>query len=139
MVTIERFLDEIKAWAATRPDLEAILLVGSHARGTATGSSDIDLVLLVQSPEQYVQDIEWARAFGLMKRWQVEDWGAVTSLRSWYEGGPEVEFGFATRDWAAAPLDEGTRQVLAAGFRVVYDRAGTLGAFLNALVRPASS
>ena len=139
MVTIDGFLDAVRAWAATRPDLEAILLVGSHARGTATGSSDVDLVLLVQTPELYVQDIDWARAFGLLKRWRVEDWGAVSSLRAWYEDGPEIEFGFATPDWAAAPLDRGTRQVLADGFMVIYDRAGTLQTSLEALVRSAAS
>ena len=53
----------------------------------------------------------------------VEDWGRVTSLRAWYAGGLEVEFGLATIDWATRP-DEGTRRVLGDGAHVLLDRDG---------------
>jgi hypothetical protein len=44
------------------------------------------------------------------------------SLRGYYEEGLEVEFGFATTSWAAAPLDAGTRDVIAGGIMVLFDR-----------------
>jgi hypothetical protein len=34
----------------------------------------------------------------------------------------EVEFGFAAPDWAAMPLDDGTRRVVAGGLRLLLDR-----------------
>jgi hypothetical protein len=52
----------------------------------------------------------------------------VTSLRVRYADGLEVEFGFAAPDWAAAPLDAGTRRVLEGGVRVVFDRGVVLRA-----------
>jgi hypothetical protein len=51
----------------------------------------------------------------------VEAWGKLTSVRVWYEDGPEAEFGITGRDWPAA---EGTDAVLAGGFRVLLDRDG---------------
>ena len=50
-----------------------------------------------------------------------EDWGEVTSVRVWYLGGPEVEYGIASPDWTAPPLDPGARSVLQAGRIVLYD------------------
>jgi hypothetical protein len=52
----------------------------------------------------------------------VEDYGKVTSLRLWYRNGPEVEFGLTTPDWAAPPLDEGTRRVITDGMVVLQEK-----------------
>jgi len=121
--TVERFLEQVAAWAGKEVGVETVLLVGSYARGAATPASDIDLVLLVTDPRSYLEDPGWAGAFGAVERSTVEDWGKVSSLRAWYADGPEVEFGFATPDWMASPLDDGTRKVLEDGFRVLYRRA----------------
>ena len=51
----------------------------------------------------------------------MEDYGAVKSRRIHYHDGLEVEFGVTGRGWAQTPLDPGTRSVLAAGARVLYD------------------
>lgn len=122
-VVVERFLNAFAAWAAEEVGVKTVLLVGSYARGAATPASDIDLLLLVTDPRVYVEDPGWAGAFGAVERSAVEDWGKVTSLRVWYAAGPEVEFGFATPDWMASPLDDGTRKVLEDGFRVLYRRS----------------
>ncbi len=117
---IESLLRAVAAWAAGRRDVEAVLLVGSYAHGTATHGSDVDLVVVVTDPQLYVRDPAWAGTFGTVVRTTIEDWGKVTALRVWYRGGPEVELGFTSPDWMAAPVDEGTRQVLTGGFRVLY-------------------
>jgi predicted nucleotidyltransferase len=122
---IERFVESVLAWAATRPDVRAIALVGSHARGDARPDSDVDLLLLAERPHELARDADWVRRFGDVSRAAVEDWGRVTSLRVWYAAGPEVEFGLATPDWATAP-DEGSLRVVADGFRALLDRDGTL-------------
>jgi hypothetical protein len=44
-------------------------------------------------------------------------------VRVWYRAGLEVEFSLATLAWATEP-DEGTRRVLADGYRVLLDRDG---------------
>jgi predicted nucleotidyltransferase len=121
---IQGFLSEIIHWAEARPDMRALTLVGSHARGTATSESDVDLVLITSQPEAYLEDTGWASAFGKIERQQIEDWGKVTSLRVWYADGREVEFGLTGPAWAAQPLDEGTRRVIADGVKILYDPGG---------------
>jgi predicted nucleotidyltransferase len=119
---VARLILDVEAWAAARPDVLGVALVGSHARQAARPDSDVDLVIVCQSPAAFVQDLEWMRAFGQPKRTALEDWGRVTSVRAWYADGLEVEFGIADRDWAHAPLDAGTRRVIDDGCIVVFDR-----------------
>ncbi len=126
MNRVEDFLWQVRTWAKQQPDIEAVLLVGSYARGAARADSDVDLVILTTAPERYLADPSFAGHFGPVSRWEKEDWGRVTSLRVWYEGGLEVEYGLTLPDWAARPLDEGTREVISAGVKVVFDRRGSL-------------
>jgi predicted nucleotidyltransferase len=119
---ISGFETELAAWAATRADIHAVYLVGSHARGQARPDSDIDLVLLCEQPQAYLQDTTWLDRFGKPVSQQVEDYGRFTSLRVWYAGGREVEFGLTAPDWITEPLEGGTAEVIAGGVRVIYVR-----------------
>ncbi len=119
---IESFLAQVVDWAAAQSDVLAVALVGSHARGAATPASDVDLVIMTTHPRRYLDDTGWVGAFGVVAQQQFEDWGKVTSVRVWYKGGQEVEFGLTTPDWLAQPLDAGTRAVIADGARILFDR-----------------
>jgi hypothetical protein len=83
----------------------------------------VDLLLLAERPHDLAKDTTWLAAFGRVSRHTVENWGRVTSVRAWYIGGPEVEFGLTSVEWLIRP-DEGTRRVLADGARVLVDRDG---------------
>jgi hypothetical protein len=83
----------------------------------------VDLVLLTEHPSKLADDTSWVSNFGTPDRMALEDWGRVTSVRVWYRAGLEVEFSLATLAWATEP-DEGTRRVLADGYRVLLDRDG---------------
>lgn len=128
---IESFLEAVAAWAAGRVDIQAVALVGSYARDAAREDSDIDLVLLVDDPAQYLRNTAWTGQFGAVERQQVEDYGKVTSLRVFYQDGPEVEFGLTTPDWAALPLDEGPRQVISDGMVALYEKKPLLSPFTS--------
>jgi len=119
---IEQFLQEITNWAFLRSDILALAVVGSYARGAATPTSDLDLVLISTHPAQYLQNTDWVQQFGDVAKQQVEDYGLVTSLRVWYKDGPEVEFGLTDERWSALPLDEGTRRVIEDGMRVLFEK-----------------
>jgi uncharacterized protein len=123
MSTIQPFLDSVQVWAAGRDDVEALALVGSHARGTGRPDSDIDLVVLTTDPGWYLRDIEWASRFGAVVQHHIEPYRDLTSVRVWYAGGREVEYGFALPEWAEST---GGRAVLATGVRVLFDRRGQL-------------
>ena len=101
-------------------------LVGSYARGTASDESDLDLVILSENPKQFLEFQVWLHNFGTILGRQEEDYGKVTSLRVWFEGEMEIEFGFAAPDWAAIPVDDGTRRVVKDGMRILFDRSTLL-------------
>ncbi|HYP23308.1 MAG TPA: nucleotidyltransferase domain-containing protein [Actinomycetota bacterium] len=114
---------------AARPDAVGAALVGSHARGQARADSDVDLMIVTTSPGGYLSDTSWTRAFGETESVEVEEWGAVTSVRVRYVMGAEVEFGITTPEWTkTSPIDPGTKRVVQAGFRILLDRDGSLRA-----------
>ena len=118
---VERLLRQVVAWAAEQDEVQAVVLVGSYARGDARADSDVDLVLLVEDPRPFIEDHRWPARFAAVERLKTENWGEVCSVRVWHSGGPEIEFAVASPDWARRPLDEGTARVLQNGFRPLYD------------------
>ena len=126
---VNLFLLNFPAWAQSQPDVLAAALVGSYARGTASPSSDVDLVILARDPQTYLSDQAWVNRFGEPLRSQMEDYGRLTSLRVWYQSGLEVEFGLTGADWAARPLDAGTRRVIEDGLRILFERQPLLSPY----------
>ena len=137
--TFDDLIKGVTAWASLRPDIRALLMVGSYARGDARPDSDVDLILLCKQPTELLNDRTWINDFGAVERECVENWGPLTSVRVWYAHGLEVEFGVAAVDWAFA---EGTDEVLRDSFRVLLDRNGlfdrsrTYGLATNSRDRP---
>jgi len=122
----EKMIKEFCTWARERADIAGVFLVGSHARGDATSESDVDLVMLTSEPKPYLDDVSWVSQFGASESVEHEDWGKVQSLRVFYAGGPEVEFGITTLDWASHPVPESTQGVLKGGMKLIFDRTGEL-------------
>ena len=110
MKTIEYIQDVLNAfvsWGSDQPDVQGIALVGSYARAAAREDSDIDLVILTDQPQKYLEDIPWIERFGVVEKQQTEDYGKLISLRVWYRDGHEVEFGItvsATPDFVASSI-----------------------------------
>ena len=119
---VAQFLQEFAQWAAAQPGIAAVALVGSYARGAATATSDIDLVLLASDPRKYLDDTGWVERFGAVQQRQFEGYGKVTSVRVWYADGREVEYGLTDETWGADPADAGTQRVIADGMRVLFER-----------------
>jgi predicted nucleotidyltransferase len=102
-----------------------LILVGSHARGTARADSDIDLIVLTTDPQCFRADTAWLRAIdwnviaARPAEWQDEDYGVLWSRRMWLElNRDEVEIGFALPSWAEVkPIDPGTQRVITGGCR----------------------
>lgn len=122
----EQFISDFSKWANEQSDIQAVALVGSYARDAATDTSDVDLVILVQDPSRYLDDQTWLQQFGEIRQSQVEDYGRLTSIRAWYSDGREIEYGITGIDWAASPLDEGTRRVISDGMRILFEQTPIL-------------
>ncbi len=142
MVTEERtnevrtLLAKLGRWAQGRPDIVAVGLAGSWARGDARMDSDIDVVLLTEEPAPYLEDDAWMREVGGVELVWTRRWGTVTERRFALPSGLEVELGVAPPSWAANdPVDEGTWRVVADGVSVLYDPNGVLAGLLDACGR----
>lgn len=88
-------------------------------------------MILTDQPTKYLDDIQWIERFGAVEKHQTEDYGKLTSLRVWYQDGPEVEYGITPPAWAAAPLDKGTRRVISDGMSVLFERENLLSRHLK--------
>ena len=118
---VNSFLQKVNAWAEKQPDLLALALVGSYARGEASDGSDLDLVLICRYPDDYLDDPDWAAEFGTITQITREAWGKVTSLRVHYADEIEVEFGIADPGWGSDPNDQGDAGVIKDGLIILYD------------------
>lgn len=125
----------VAAWAAARPDVVAVGLAGSWARGAARADSDVDLVLLTDVPERWIRADDWIPAAVGQDVMPVrtQAWGVLTERRVRLASGLEVELGIVPREWATEPVDDGTARVVRDGFRVLHDPVGVLSRLLTAL------
>jgi len=128
---IHNLLKEIKNWAHRNNDLDSLLLVGSYARNKARQDSDIDLVLIFNDPKKYVNNLDWIKEFGEIEKYEIEYWGRVTSIRTWYKNGMEVEFGITSAEWAEIPVDSGTFRVVSDGSKIMVDKYKKLEQLLS--------
>jgi predicted nucleotidyltransferase len=131
---VQAVLRQLTDWARRRPDVRALALVGSWARGTPHDESDVDVVLLTDSPESYVRREDWLAEVGGVHLVRTRNWGGVTERRFALQSGLEVELGVGTPGWASVdPLDEGTRGVVSDGMRVLHDPDGLLASLAGRL------
>jgi predicted nucleotidyltransferase len=118
---VATLLPDIAAWAEGRPDVRGVVLVGSYARGSERMASDVDLVILCTAPDD-LTDAKWFTSLRPGARLiREKDWGPVRERRFRLRSGLIVELGIAPLDWAAVPVDPGTRRVLGDGHTILYD------------------
>lgn len=137
-LNVRTFLQRVVEWAKSQTGLKALALVGSYARGEASLESDVDLILLLNKPEDYLNNREWVSEFGNPTHIVKEDWGKVTSLRVFYSDGVEVEYGLSDLEWGSDPNDEGDRNVIMDGLIVLYEKDAHLSSKLNAFFTSSS-
>lgn len=131
---VSEFLEAFTEWARSQPDIAAVALVGSYARGTAKEDSDIDLVILTPVFDRYLRDRSWLLLFGPVTECREENYGRVTSIRCYYEIGLEVEYGFSSADWAVPPIDMGTLSVVSQGIKLLHDPHGIIARMQQELI-----
>jgi hypothetical protein len=129
---VEDIIGRVTRWAARRPDVVGLLLVGSYARNAARPDSDIDLVLLTTDQVGYA-DNTWAHELVLGDVVRVQSWGPITERRFRTHSGLEVEINIGSPSWADTnPVDPGTRRVVTDGARILHDPNRPLAALLDA-------
>ena len=58
-MSADEFIRHLTSWAPMRSDIVGLALVGSHARGTATAESDVDLAIIATEPAVLLSDRSW--------------------------------------------------------------------------------
>jgi predicted nucleotidyltransferase len=115
-------IEAARRFAAERPDIRAVALVGSRARGTAGLRSDIDLLVLSDDPDAYLASGDWIAALGALELLATRARGSVTEHRLRLDRGPEIDFAVGRPAWASTdPADPNTARVVDDGFRILYD------------------
>lgn len=123
---VRALLLDITSWAAARDDVEAVVLVGSYARGHPRMGSDVDLVIVSSAVDRLTQDSWFERLRPGSTLVRVMTWGALLERRYRLRSGLHVELGLVSPSWTELPLDPGTRRVLGDGHIVLYDGHGLL-------------
>jgi predicted nucleotidyltransferase len=123
------FIEDFMRWATKRKDIRAAALVGSYAREELEKDSDVDLVIITETPQKYISNTEWTRVFGKPITKKVEKYGKLTSLRIWYESGLEIEYGFATREWIEKVSENDLKQITNDGLRVLFEKEKLLSPY----------
>ena len=131
---LESFCALATAWAASRPDVRGLALVGSLARGDPHDGSDVDLVLLTDAPGAYLESAGWEAGLGATAILDTRGWGELTERRLLHSSGVEIDLGVVSPRWAATdPVDPGTRRVASEGLQVLYDPDDLLTRLVTAL------
>jgi len=134
-LTMDVLLDSVVAWARKRPDIRAMVVVGSRARADhpADQWSDLDLWIIATDPKPYLSSTDWLADFGpywvtFTERAPHAD---TVERRVLFEGALDVDFAFDTlesvRRLLTAGLSELDLDVIGRGARVLVDKDGLLG------------
>jgi aminoglycoside 6-adenylyltransferase len=132
MSDFKELIKQIKAWAAARPEMRAVIVVGSQARQQppADEFSDLDLVLFSANADVYARDDSWLRVIST-------PWLAVRNTTGcgdpeWmvvFADGAKVDFVFSNLpdEMKTAPLAALLQRspygfVYQRGVRVLFDR-----------------
>ncbi|MGH2819530.1 MAG: nucleotidyltransferase domain-containing protein [Actinomycetota bacterium] len=129
-------MQRFTSWARAHGDVSALGLIGSWARGTARPDSDVDIVLLTRSVDDYARDPSWVRDLLGAEFLGTRAWGAITEIRLALPSRLEVEVDVGDPSWAATdPVDAGTRAVVRDELRILHDPEGLLGRLTEACRR----
>jgi predicted nucleotidyltransferase len=133
---VNLLLENFKEWSQQQTHIKGVAIVGSFARGDFHSNSDVDLTIISTNKNLTLEIIKNDFSFGNIESSTLEEWGILTSLRIFYDNGLEVEYGVVTDQWVKEPLDEGTKNVVKNGFKVVTEKEDifySVRMFLNKL------
>jgi aminoglycoside 6-adenylyltransferase len=122
---VTTLLDEIVRWASGRPDIRAVLLTGSHARGDADASSDLDVELFTTEPDRYAGR-DWMteiRPVSVQLGFEPAADRPTRNRLTVFAGGEKVDFLVGTVE-LLAQLAAGLDDLHERGYRILLDRDG---------------
>jgi len=132
----------IAGWCKQRPDIRAVIVIGSRGRRdqSADQYSDLDLILFSSSVDRYVLKADWLEQFGKLWIATLNRIGpGDPEWMAFYAPGIKTDFLLvsATSDQSITSALESLpyQQVLSRGFRVLYQSAADSGERVDLPVR----
>ena len=132
MTTATPMIETLAAWALTRRDVHALLLLGSQARANhpADEFSDIDVVLTVDDPDTFLLGSDWLGEIGGLIADVVEPTaiGGMSERRVLFRSGQDVDFSVVPTQMMKLLGDFSdvveVRQLFGRGSRILKDDLG---------------
>ncbi|MEW6229480.1 MAG: aminoglycoside 6-adenylyltransferase [Bacillota bacterium] len=128
----EQLMERIVAWAQTRPDIRAVIVLGSRARvdRPADEWSDLDIVLIVTDSKAYLTSVDWLR--NISDFWitflEPTATGGEMERRVLFDDGLDVDFAIIPYAKVEQMVQHGfppeVAEVFHRGMRVLLDRDG---------------
>jgi predicted nucleotidyltransferase len=128
--------NSVVVWARGRADIIGVAVVGSWARSEPRMDSDIDLVILTTDKAAFTLNEDWVSVAVSQPAELVrtQEWGPLTERRIRVASGLEIEFGFASPNWAETdPVDPGTARVVSDGCTPILDPGELLHKLIHAV------
>jgi aminoglycoside 6-adenylyltransferase len=135
-------INNIRTWSQQTEDIEGVIIIGSQARNVLLADqwSDLDLMVLVRTPDTFLNGNQWLNRFGNVVcafnyitplHFTTWDWCVKRAL---LDDNRDIDFSILPYDY----LDEVlvvNQDIMAKGYRVIYDaRAPQLETKIAALV-----
>ena len=140
-MNVAGFLERVREWADARDDIQAVAVVGSQARAETPADrwSDIDVLLVVDDVEPFIQSTTWLEPLGSLLLTFIEATAVGGSLerRVLFESGEEVDFAVFPAGTIADLSGADEVLVLRRGHRFLLDRMGLAKHFAARAAEPA--
>lgn len=129
---ISTLLRDMASWAARQPDVRGVALIGAFARAEAMPGTEVDLVLLTETPERYAED-SWLQDLDYVRRGHpvlgvtraVEPLASAITLA--LRGAPALKLRVASPSLATARPPHGlVASAVADGLVIVHDPDGII-------------
>jgi aminoglycoside 6-adenylyltransferase len=128
---MSNFLKKIRRWALNKPDIKALLLIGSQARKIVPADkwSDYDLNMFVDNPDDYLSSDSWLESLGKSMLTFVERIPIDGSLekRVLFADGQDVDFiieATGTLDNLNIKSHPVILSILKRGYQILVDKVG---------------
>jgi len=129
----QTLLDEITNWAEQEYTVKALIIIGSQVqpKGLTDIWSDLDLMMLVETPQIYLSDDDWLESFEEVACSYIDDMSLGNLDWSWtvkrvlFSNGLDVDFNILPVEYLDSVLDI-NREIIAQGHCIIYDSTGII-------------
>ena len=120
-------LESLTSWGNSTDKVYALMVIGSQARSDhpADDCSDLDLVMVVDDPDHFLQTDQWLTQIGNAHISFVEDTiGGGKERRVLFDGALDVDFMILSKLQLAQAIKSGEIGLVKRGYHILVDKIG---------------